>query len=190
MKMRFSKNKGFTFVELLILLVILFLLTAMDIPNYKRGGEDRFGYKRKCFFNILKIDGAIEEYASATKEIIKEFDDEIQIKLVKNEYLKEEDLVCSRKRGKYHSFGDLDSSDGFIYCIEHGNSQHQKVIPKPGMTMSEFKEAEERFKEAEERKSQEKERAELWRTIRLYTYLVSAIAVTAFYIYSNYLSKG
>ncbi|MFH1304908.1 MAG: prepilin-type N-terminal cleavage/methylation domain-containing protein [Candidatus Omnitrophota bacterium] len=58
--MKKFKNKGFTLVEIIIVVFILGLLAAIAIPNFIRNREET--QKRCCIANLQKIEAALELY--------------------------------------------------------------------------------------------------------------------------------
>lgn len=58
--MKFKKNKGFTLVELMIVIVILGIIAAIAIPTYTSSQEK--ARKNSCLQNQKIIHSAAEEY--------------------------------------------------------------------------------------------------------------------------------
>ena len=56
-----KKSKGFTLVEIMIVLAIIGLIIAIAVPAWLRARE--VARARGCAENLSKIDGAVEQYA-------------------------------------------------------------------------------------------------------------------------------
>lgn len=61
MKIRNKKSKGFTLVEIMIVVLIIGILLAIAVPNFVRARETSRG--RTCVANLKQIDSAKEQYA-------------------------------------------------------------------------------------------------------------------------------
>jgi prepilin-type N-terminal cleavage/methylation domain-containing protein len=66
MKIRTSSNKGFTLVEIMIVVAIIGLLAAIAIPNFVRARTQ--SQKNACINNLRQIDGATQTWALETKQ--------------------------------------------------------------------------------------------------------------------------
>lgn len=62
--MKLRKIKGFTLVEILIVVAIIGILISIAIPGFLRARENSRG--RACQENLSKIDGAVEQWALET----------------------------------------------------------------------------------------------------------------------------
>ncbi|MBN8690047.1 MAG: prepilin-type N-terminal cleavage/methylation domain-containing protein [Armatimonadetes bacterium] len=58
---RSKKNKGFTLVEIMIVVLIIGILLAIAVPNFVRARET--SRTRTCVGNLKQIDSAKEQYA-------------------------------------------------------------------------------------------------------------------------------
>ncbi len=58
--MKKNRNKGFTIVEIMIVVFILGLLAAIAIPNFIRNREE--AQKQCCIANLRKLETALELY--------------------------------------------------------------------------------------------------------------------------------
>lgn len=56
-----SKKKGFTLVEIMIVVLIIGILLAIAVPNFVRARET--SRTRTCIANLRQIDSAKEQYA-------------------------------------------------------------------------------------------------------------------------------
>jgi prepilin-type N-terminal cleavage/methylation domain-containing protein len=59
--MKFFRNKGFTLVEIMIVVAIIGIIVAIAVPAFLRARENARG--RACQENLIKIDGAVEQWA-------------------------------------------------------------------------------------------------------------------------------
>jgi prepilin-type N-terminal cleavage/methylation domain-containing protein len=66
MKNRTLSNKGFTLVEIMIVVAIIGLLAAIAIPNFVRARTT--SQTNACINNLRQIDGASQQWALETKQ--------------------------------------------------------------------------------------------------------------------------
>lgn len=59
--MKFFRNRGFTLVEIMIVVAIIGIIVAIAVPAFLRARENARG--RACQENLIKIDGAVEQWA-------------------------------------------------------------------------------------------------------------------------------
>src|ERR1035437_8759955 len=66
MNNRVSNNKGFTLVEIMIVVAIIGLLAAIAIPNFVRARTT--SQMNACINNLRQVDGAIQQWALENKK--------------------------------------------------------------------------------------------------------------------------
>ncbi len=136
----FYYKKGFTLIELIIVISILWLLVLLSVPPVGSGGpsrsERRFNNEAKdCFLNQRFLSGAIEMYNMDNTEMIdsalpgKDFEGIIHLLIDKN-YLKDHFELPTDEC----SYGFINmTNDGQVFCKKHGSigSTYQNIkIPK------------------------------------------------------------
>ena len=84
-KMLKRNNKGFTLVELMVVLLIIGILVAIAIPIYNKTQDN--ARKTSCQANLRTIDGAVAQYITDLGKVPGESEIDIQ-KLVDEGYLK------------------------------------------------------------------------------------------------------
>ena len=65
MKIKKSKQSGFTLVEIMIVVAIIGLLAAIAIPNFVKARST--SQQNACINNLRQMDGAMEQYALENK---------------------------------------------------------------------------------------------------------------------------
>ncbi len=115
----YINKKAFTFIEFIILIVILFLLISMATPQHgwKGGVKGRRNREKNCFINIRVLTGAVDFYNMNVdeKSMMTSLNQEI---LFKQKYLKQI-IIGTESECNYLTAGDL-TNGGYIYCEYHG----------------------------------------------------------------------
>ena len=55
------RRKGFTLVEIMIVVAVMAILLSVALPNYLKSGKSTA--KNVCILNLKQIDGAMEQWA-------------------------------------------------------------------------------------------------------------------------------
>jgi len=59
--MRAHSRRGFTLIEIMIVVAVLAILLSVALPNYLKSGKS--ASKNACILNLKQIDGAMEQWA-------------------------------------------------------------------------------------------------------------------------------
>ena len=115
-----KNRKGFTLIELMIVIAIIGILAAMAIPNFKKARAS--ARQKACYSNIRVLQGAVEMYNMDNSAMLTKMDDSTQNVLIKQKYIKAPaPLVCPETSQNNPKYGGSDlTENGEITCSYHG----------------------------------------------------------------------
>lgn len=110
-------GKGFRLAELMIVVMVLGILGAMAVPNFRKAREQARG--KACYANQRVLQGAVEMFNMDHSPGMTTLDIPA---LRRGQYLKS-DITSPMPECGYESCGDLTES-GFVYCRNCGGVDH------------------------------------------------------------------
>jgi prepilin-type N-terminal cleavage/methylation domain-containing protein len=122
-KMLKRNNKGFTLVELMVVLLIIGILVAIAIPIYNRTTDN--AYKKTCYANQRTIEGAAAQWAADKDKTLKDAELNgtgwIDVLVGDDKYIAEKPMC---KKGGNTADYTWDSTTGKVVCPLAGEDKH------------------------------------------------------------------
>ncbi len=118
--MRARRSRGFTLVEIIVMIVIIGIMVAVAIPNFS-GAQDR-SRNSGVQHNLHLIQQALEEYGS---EVSQHYPDKLSIEFVghNNDFLPGDTYPATPWNKQQQNGADLaydEAKNGFVYKGEDG----------------------------------------------------------------------
>jgi len=116
------KRKGFTLIELMIVIAIIGVLAAIAVPNFRQARKK--SNQRACYANQKTILGALEMYNLDTGQAIT-IADNTQLDTLRNEkYLQ----ATPTDPGCTGSANYRSDAAGNVWCLMHGNIEGESGV--------------------------------------------------------------
>lgn len=110
-----KRRKGFTLIELMIVIAIIAILAAVLIPNFMRAREA--SRLNACKSNLKNISTAVETYSNDNDGVYPHHTIATSISNLRDQYL-QKDLICPSAGGqhRYYYWASDDGAQYGIYC--------------------------------------------------------------------------
>ena len=128
---RNAGRKGFTLIELMIVIAIIGVLAAIAVPNFRAARER--ANTRACYANQKTIAGALEMYNLDNNTKIQELTAEVGGKLVSGGYLQSLVDDPGSGQGTFGNYEFIKDGNG-IKCKTHGAIQDAAGAAAPSGT--------------------------------------------------------
>ena len=124
MKKRNQRRRGFTLIELMIVIAIIGVLAAIAVPNFRRARER--ANQRACYANQKTIAGALEMYNLDNNTSVTQLDLTLLKTLVSAGYLQSvphDPGQGGEATAEDYKLTEGTEGQGMVYCTAHGGIQ-------------------------------------------------------------------
>ena len=118
-----KSRKGFTLIELMIVIAIIGILAAIAIPNFRKARQQ--ARQKACFANQRVIMGAIEMYNMDNNTMMDSYDAAGETSLITGKYLKSK--VVPAEADCAITGANL-TKEGTVECNNHGTPEAPKNL--------------------------------------------------------------